>query len=41
MTLQGAKRETTKPSSTVFECRPCKLSITEAIKDDPGERVLQ
>jgi hypothetical protein len=34
MTLQGGKSETTKPSSTIFECKPCKLSIAEAIQDD-------
>jgi hypothetical protein len=41
MTLQSLKTETAKSTSTVFECRPCKLSISEAIKDDPSERTLQ
>ena len=41
MTLRSVKSKTTKPSSTVFECKPCRLSITEAIEDDPGERTLQ
>jgi len=34
MTLQTVKSEMTKPSSTIFECKPCKLSIAEAIQDD-------
>jgi hypothetical protein len=37
MTLQGGKSETTKPLSTIFECKPCKLSIAEAIQDDLSE----
>ena len=41
MTLQSVKSETTKPSSTVFECKPCKLSIAETIEDDPSKRTLQ
>jgi Zn ribbon nucleic-acid-binding protein len=38
MTLQNMKREA---SVTVFECKPCKLSISETIKDDPNDRTLQ
>jgi hypothetical protein len=38
--VQIAKHEAAKPSTTVFECKPCKLSITETIKDDPGDRTL-
>jgi hypothetical protein len=41
MTLPSVKSETAKPSSTVFECKPCKLSIAETIADDTGERTLQ
>jgi hypothetical protein len=41
MTLQGVKSDTAKPPAAVFECRPCKLSITDTIGDDPSKRTLQ
>jgi hypothetical protein len=41
MTLQSVNSERTKPSSTVFECKSCRLSFTETIEDDPGKRTLQ
>jgi hypothetical protein len=40
MTLQRLKSEA-EETATVFECKPCKLSISEAIKDDPDDRMLQ
>ncbi len=30
-----------EPFVTVFECKPCKLSISETIEDDPNDRTLQ
>ena len=41
MTLQSVKGELAKPSATVSECKPCKLSISETIEDDPDRRTLQ
>jgi hypothetical protein len=41
MTLQSVKREAAKPSTAVFECKPCKVSIAETIQDDPNDRTLQ
>ena len=41
MTLQSVKNVTTRPSSTIFECKPCKLSIAETIEDDQSKRTLQ
>jgi hypothetical protein len=41
MTLHTVKREEAQSTSAVFECKPCKLSITEAIDDDPDKRTLQ
>jgi hypothetical protein len=38
---KAVKSETTKPSSTIFECKPCKFSITETIEDDPSKKTLQ
>lgn len=41
MTLHSIKREEAQPTSAVFECKPCKLSITETIDDDPDQRTVQ
>ena len=41
MTLQSVKREETQSTSAVFECKPCKLSITDTIDDDSDKRMLQ
>lgn len=42
MTLQSMKRDGSQPSaSAVYECKPCKLSITETINDDSDDRTLQ
>ena len=41
MTLQRVTREGPKPSVTVFECKPCKLSIAETVSDEPNDRTLQ
>jgi hypothetical protein len=40
MTLQGLRRNAAG-NTAVFECKPCKLSVTEAIKDNPADRTLQ
>jgi hypothetical protein len=41
MTLHSVKHEAAKPSATVFECKPCKLSVTATIKDNSDDRTLQ
>lgn len=41
MTLQSMKREETQTTSAIFECKPCKLSITDTIDDDPDKRTMQ
>ena len=41
MTLQSMKRVEAQPASAIFECKPCKLSITDVIDDDPEKRKLQ
>jgi hypothetical protein len=41
MTLQGTKRDREKNTAAVFECKPCKLSITDTIRDDLDDRTLQ
>ena len=41
MTLRSVKSEEAKPTSSIFECKPCKLSISETIDDDPDKRTLQ
>ena len=35
------KRDAANDTATVFECKPCKLSIAETIKEDPDDRKLQ
>jgi hypothetical protein len=41
MTLRSMRREKAQPTSAIFECKPCKLSITDAVDDDPDGRALQ
>ena len=41
MTLLSMKRDAANDTATVFECKPCKLSIAETIKEDPDDRKLQ
>jgi hypothetical protein len=41
MTLQGVKHGAANDTAAVFECKPCRLSVTETIKDDPDDRTLQ
>ena len=41
MTLQGIKSELSKPTAAIFECKPCKLSITDRIGDNPDKHTLQ
>ena len=41
MTLRSIKREEAQPASAIFECKPCKLSITDTIDDDPDRRTME
>jgi hypothetical protein len=34
------ENETAQPSRAVFECKPCEVSISETIADDPSDRTL-